>query len=124
LHAFPKSVRLRQAPEFRHAFEHGTKAVCPQLVLFLDQRAPGAAAAVEGPRLGLVVSKKVGGAVERNAVKRRLREAFRHLRPELAAAPALAAADLLIVARPAAVGADPAVLAGALRHCLNRLATR
>lgn len=114
---------MRQAPEFRHAFDHGTKAVCQQLVLFLDRRVEAPASVAE-PRLGLVVSKKVGGSVERNAVKRRLREAFRHMRPELAADPSLRGVDLMIVARPAAVGQEPAALAGALRFCLKRLARK
>ena len=32
----------------------------------------------EGARLGLTVPRKIGGAVVRNRIKRRLREAFRH----------------------------------------------
>jgi ribonuclease P protein component len=35
-------------------------------------------AEVSGPALGVTVSKKVGSAVERNRVKRRIREWFRH----------------------------------------------
>jgi ribonuclease P protein component len=49
------------------------------------------------PRLGLSVSRKVGGAVERNRVKRMLRESFARVEPTLREGH-----DVVVVARPSA----------------------
>jgi ribonuclease P protein component len=38
----------------------------------------------ESARVGIVTSRRVGGAVQRNGVRRRIREIVRHARPQLA----------------------------------------
>ena len=72
----------------------------------------------EGPgqaRLGLVVSRAVGTAVERNRLKRQIRVAWRELRPRTAPV------DCVVVVRKTAVGAAFAELAGHLESCLQSL---
>jgi len=72
-----------------------------------------------GPRLGLTVSRKVGNAVVRNRVKRRIREWFRRERDCFGGA-----WDVVVIARREAVGLDfeasAQVLSGLVRQGAGR----
>ncbi len=68
------------------------------------------------PRLGLSVSKKVGTAVRRNAVRRRLKEIFRSTSPTLPEE-----LDFVISARPAAADASFRELNKEFLYALRRL---
>ncbi len=74
--------RLSRSGDFAAVYRHGRSVSSRYLVLYSFPRPPEAGAG-DDPRLGLAVSRKVGGAVERNLLKRRLREAFDRLAPEI-----------------------------------------
>ena len=73
-----KRRRLSRSAEFERVYRQGRSKGNRYLVLYAFPRAEDASAgeADAGPRLGLSVGRRVGGAVERNRVKRVLREAF------------------------------------------------
>ncbi len=69
---FSKERRILKRPQFQKVFDEGRKFIRPSLVVFILHRKDEQSA-----RLGLAVSRKVGNAVVRNRIKRRLRELFR-----------------------------------------------
>jgi ribonuclease P protein component len=93
-HAAPRRRpgRLSRSAEFERVYRQGRSVANRYLVLYTFPRDAG-----EQMRLGLSVSRKVGGAVERNHVKRLLREAFSRGAAELPPGH-----DVVIVARPEA----------------------
>jgi ribonuclease P protein component len=116
---FRPEQHVRRQHDFRDAREKGRRLDCGGFTLWYYQRPSVSAAPSElpsddkparaprlftGPRVGVIASTNaVGGAVERNRAKRRLREVFRHQQQLVPAG-----YDLLLVAR----------------HSLNRLEYR
>lgn len=93
----PKRGRLSRSAEFERVYRQGRSFGNRQLVLHAFPRGDAGELRSE-PRLGLSVSRKVGGAVDRNLVKRLLREAFSSLSATLPAD-----VDVVVVARPEAL---------------------
>jgi ribonuclease P protein component len=105
----PRPARITAQSHFDRVYRQGRKLVAPGLVAWVLPSETGRC------RVGLSVSRKVGGAIQRNRVKRVLREAFRQL--DVPPDPPL---DLVLVARP---GRAPQTLAdarAALAHLLRR----
>lgn len=81
--------RLSRSADFDRVFRNGRSHAGRELVLYVFPRGED-----DPPRLGLSVSRKVGGAVDRNRVKRLLREAFAQESSRLPAG-----TDAVVVAR-------------------------
>ena len=115
---FPKSARLRRRAEYLAVKAEGASFAEGPLAASFRPRAeaptrPGMLPAVA--RVGVTVSSKVGEAVVRSRVKRKLREAIRQ---ELSLLPPV---DLVIVARASAVQAGVAELRAWLRRAATRI---
>jgi ribonuclease P protein component len=116
--SLPRSARLLRRRDFLLLKERGAAfAEGPLAASWLPRTAEptraGMAPAVA--RVGIAVSSKVGDAVRRNRVKRRLREAVRH---ELQRLPAV---DLVLVARASALRATVAELRAWIRRASRRM---
>ncbi len=98
---------LKKNSDFKRLYAKGKSAVTPYLVLYCRRNRRGE------NRLGYTVSTKLGGAVTRNRVRRRLREIVRLRSPELKQG-----WDLVIVARARCVDGEYARMDAAfLKAC-------
>jgi ribonuclease P protein component len=81
-----KRPRLTRSADFDRVYRRGRSAASRCFVVYAFSAGPEESPAAVEPghaRLGVSVGRRVGGAVERNAVKRMLREAFWSLEPHL-----------------------------------------
>lgn len=104
--------RLKKRTDFLAIAKTGRRCVTPAFIL---QSRPSPS---DGPvRLGLTASRKVGGAVERNRAKRRLRALARHILP-LKGQPGT---DYVLIARQESLRRDFAAMRQDLEKALKKV---
>ncbi|MGX5376975.1 ribonuclease P protein component [Ligilactobacillus sp. LYQ135] len=104
-----KSYRVKKEAEFQTVFKQGKSVANRQFVVYM----------LEKPnqphfRVGISVGKKVGNAVARNWVKRRIRQTLTDLKPQLKQD-----CDFLVIARPTVAWMSTAEVKKHLSHALR-----
>lgn len=106
---FPKAARLLRRPEFIRLSAGRPGFSGPAFLVIWQINQTGF------PRLGITASRKVGGAVVRNRVKRQVREYFRLHRHRLPAV------DIHVIVRTRAAGFDTSQLHSELQLAFERI---
>ena len=107
---FPHKVRIVRSSDYRMLYREGRRIQSERFVLFGRENRIG------HHRLGITVSKKVGGAVIRNRTKRLFREIFRRSSVEIPSH-----YDILVNARSACAGAEYVELRAEFLEAARRL---
>jgi ribonuclease P protein component len=107
---FPRTARLLKHADFRRVYETGRRHFSANLTAFY-------VASEAGPRIGFTVSRALGGAVERNRMKRRLREATREAWDEFSAG-----VDIVVNPKKSVLTAEFATLVDEMRKALAVIA--
>lgn len=76
---FPKSKHLLKHADFQRVYQDGRRQFTGNMTVFFLRRSvvPEGATSTGGARVGFTVGKVLGGSVERNRIRRRMREAVR-----------------------------------------------
>ena len=109
----PDRRALRKRAEFVRCYQHGRRRHGPLATLYLVE--PGESDI--GPRLGITVTRKVGGAVVRHRLKRQIREIYRRWGKRRQ----LVSCDILVHVKPAARQAEFAELQREIHRLLRPL---
>ena len=108
---FSKDDRLRKRREFEECYASGVRVSGRHVQVFLL-----ADSSAGRPRLGISVPRRVGTAVTRNRVRRRIREVFRRSRALFGDT----APHLVVNVRPSAAAADFSELSQDYREAVTR----
>ncbi len=113
--SLPRTARLLRRADFERVYRAGKKHFTGSLtVFFLPRPSP-----VGEPRIGLTVGRAMGGAVVRNRIRRRLREAVRLHRSELGAS-----LDLVLHPRKSVLEAEFSRLCAEVRGAFAAIAAK
>lgn len=104
-----KQHRLQKNEEFQQVFQLGSSAANRQFVVYQLQKTEQ-----QTVRIGLSVSKKLGNAVQRNRIKRLMKEVLRDTAEELKQD-----RDVVIIARKPVTSMELGEMEKSLRHVLN-----
>ena len=104
----PRSARIRGRNDFRRIFGRKLRVSDRWITLYADLGSAGHV------RLGIAASRRLGNAVQRNRIKRLVREAFRRLRHELPVG-----TDWVVIPKP---GSEPSL--DELQQSMRQLARR
>ena len=104
-----KSYRVKKEAEFQRVFTQGKSCANRRFVVYM----------IEKPeqvhfRVGISVGKKIGNAVARNWVKRRIRQSLTELKPQLKQD-----CDFIVIARPGVAWMEMAEVKDHLIHVLR-----
>jgi ribonuclease P protein component len=112
---FPRSARRLRHADFERVYKSGYRHFSALATVFFwarrEEPASGGTAATRGLRFGFTVGRALGNAVQRNRIRRRLREAVRLSQP-----PAEVDADVVINPRRSVLTADFQVLLNEMRR--------
>jgi ribonuclease P protein component len=98
---FPKQRRLLRHADFERVYKQGRRHFSAHMTVFYLRRGSDEGDVPQGLRVGFTVGRVLGGSVQRNRMKRRLREAVR-----LSGFPPAASADVVINPKRTLLGAD------------------
>jgi ribonuclease P protein component len=98
---FPKQRRLLRHVDFERVYKQGRRHFAAHMTVFYLLRGDSVGDGPEGLRVGFTVGRVLGGSVQRNRMKRRLREAVR-----LSGFPPEVSADVVLNPKRSLLGAD------------------
>lgn len=110
----PRGGRLLRHADFERVYKQGRRHFSAHMTVFYLRRPEG-----EGLRVGFTVGRALGGAVDRNRLKRRLRESVRLTRPAIAPA-----ADVVINPKKSLQTAEFSSLLAEVRRAFEVIAQK